>query len=89
MTKTELIAATADHLGLKRIAVKRIMETMCATIQQQVVNDDPVSIAGFGKFLVQHRKARMGRNPQTGKPMKIAAKKKLVFRPAKAWKDQA
>lgn len=88
MTKTELIRATAQHLDMKAADVKRVMETMCATIQEAVISDDPVSIPGFGKFVLVRRAARMGHNPATGAKIKIPAKKKLTFRPAKAWKDR-
>jgi DNA-binding protein HU-beta len=46
-----------------------------------------ISLPGFGKFKVQERSAREGRNPQTGETMMIAASKKLAFQPAKAVKD--
>lgn len=88
MTKTDLIRATAQHLGMKAADVKRVMETMCATIQEAVIDNDPVTLPGFGKFILVHRAARMGHNPATGAKIKIPAKKKLTFRAAKAWKDR-
>ena len=84
-------AELADHLaqehGLTKVAAKQIVEDTLKAITDAAANGDEVSLSGFGKFKVQSRAARTGRNPQTGAPVKIAASKKLSFTAAKAVKD--
>jgi DNA-binding protein HU-beta len=58
-----------------------------AAVTDALKNDDRVTLVGFGSFEVSTRKARTGRNPQTGKEIKIAAAKVPKFRPGKALKD--
>ena len=79
MNKTELIAAVAKKSGLTKVdaakAVNATMETITATVNKK----ENVVLLGFGSFVVKERKARTGINPQTKKPIKIAAKKVVKF----------
>lgn len=78
-----------EHPELKKTEVKQLVNDVMDWIIAGVIDDGEFHWPGFGKIVVVHRKARMGRNPQTGEKIKIAAKKSLKFRPAKAFKDAA
>lgn len=81
----------AEHLAgahdLTKTAAKAIVEDVLKGIADAAKKGEEVSLNGFGKFKVQHKPAREGRNPSTGATIKIAASKKVVFQPAKALKD--
>ncbi len=76
----------ADH-GLTKGNAKSVVETVLKAITEAAASGAEVSLAGFGKFKVQDRPAREGRNPKNGETMQIAASKKLAFVAAKAVKE--
>ncbi len=82
-------AATIDHLakksGLTKRQVSGVLDTLAGVAQKEAKNG--FVIPGFGKLVLANRKARMGRNPQTGEPLKIPAKRVVKFRIAKSLKD--
>ncbi|MEI6609217.1 MAG: HU family DNA-binding protein [Deltaproteobacteria bacterium] len=86
MNKAELIAEVAKVTSTKKEADLAISATLAA-IQKALKKGDTVTLVGFGTFKVSKRKARKGRNPQTGKEIKIAAKKVPVFKAGKGFKD--
>ena len=86
MNKADLIEEVAKVTCSKKEAVA-VVDTMLATIKKALKKGDAVTLVGFGTFDVKKRKARTGRNPQTGKAIKIAAKKVPVFRAGKGLKD--
>ncbi len=86
MNKAELIAEVAKVTSTKKEADEAISATLAA-IQKALKKGDTVTLVGFGTFKVSKRKARKGRNPQTGKEIKIAAKKVPVFKAGKGFKD--
>lgn len=88
MNTTELVETIAAEHKLSKAAAKAIVEQILDTITQAAVLGQEINLPGFGKFKVQARAAREGRNPQTGATVQIAASKKLVFQPAKAVKDR-
>lgn len=88
MNQAELSDRVATSLGLSKAEGKKAVDAVIAAIADAAVNGDEVSIGGFGKFKVSTSAAREGRNPATGEPMQIAAKKKLGFSAAKAVKDR-
>ncbi len=73
--------------GLTKTAAKAAVEDVLKGIADAAAKGEEVSLNGFGKFKVQAKPEREGRNPSTGAPMTIAASKKVVFQPAKALKD--
>ncbi len=85
MTKSQIMSTLADRTGLAKKDVQQVVEEMVALAYEQAKNG--FTIPGLGKFVLRDRKARMGRNPQTGEPIHIPAKKVLKFRVAKAAKD--
>jgi DNA-binding protein HU-beta len=86
MTKTAVVAHLADKVQLTRKQVADVMEEFQALAAKEAKKGG-FSVPGFGKLVLRHRKARMGRNPQTGEAIKIAAKRVVRFRVAKAMKD--
>jgi DNA-binding protein HU-beta len=85
MTKTAILAATAEAAGItKKQAAAAIDALVCLAYKGA---KDGFTVPGLGKLVLVNRKARMGRNPATGEAIKIAAKKVLKFRIAKAAKD--
>jgi len=87
MTRTELIQTLADSAGMERKQAKLFLETLTGVVEKQVKKGGEVPLKGLGKFKVVKRKARMGRNPATGEPIKIPAKTVVRFTVAKAVKD--
>ena len=83
MNKGELIEAIAKVTETKVEAAK-VLETTLTAITKSLKKGNPVTLIGFGTFKVSKRKARIGRNPQTGKPLKIKAKKVPVFKAGSA-----
>lgn len=80
MNKAELVDAIASKTGMSKVDSKSALEAIVATIQKSLSKGERVALAGFGSFTVTKRAARMGRNPQTGKEIKIAAKKVVKFK---------
>ena len=87
MNKSELIEAIAKHAGLSKASAGRALEGALSAIKGSLKKKQHVSLVGFGTFKVGNRAARTGRNPQTGKALKIKAAKVPKFRPGKALKD--
>lgn len=86
MNKAELIEEVAKVTCSKKEAGEAVSATFAA-IQKALKKGDEVTLVGFGTFKVNKRKARKGRNPQTGAEIKIAAKKVPVFKAGKGLKD--
>ena len=87
MNKTELIAAIAEKAEISKKDSEKALKAFVDVVTEQLKNDDKVQLVGFGTFEVSKRAAREGRNPQTGKTMKIAACKAPKFKAGKALKD--
>ncbi|MET3645410.1 HU family DNA-binding protein [Phyllobacterium ifriqiyense] len=84
---SDLAERLAEAHGLTKTQAKAVVEDVLKGISEAAAKGDEVSLNGFGKFKVQDKPEREGRNPSTGATIKIAASKKLVFQPAKALKD--
>ena len=84
MKKEELITKVAQATGLKKTEVKKVLESFIETLSESLSKGERTAIPGFGIFSVKQRKARKGRNPRTGKEIKIPARKVVYFKPAKA-----
>ena len=87
MTKAELVASIATKAGITKTAAEKALHGVLDAIQEGLIQDGKVPLTGFGVLAVESRKERTGRNPRTGKPMKIAACKVVKFRTAKALKE--
>ena len=80
MNKSELIDAIAADAGITKAAAKKALESFLGNVQKSLKKGNRVSLVGFGSWSVSNRAAREGRNPQTGKTIKIAAKKVVKFK---------
>lgn len=86
MTKKELSEAVAKKTGLSNKGAAEAVDATLEAITKSLKKGQKVSLVGFGTFEVRKRKARMGINPQTKKPIKIPASKAPAFKPGKALK---
>lgn len=89
MTKAELIAVIADDAGITKAAAAMALESYINTVAKELKKSGKIGLVGFGTFSVVKRKAREGRNPQTGKTIKIPARKVVKFKAGKALADKA
>src|SRR3989304_5881387 len=75
MTKAELVSAMAQGAGITKAAAAAALESYQATVAKELKKSGKIGLVGFRRFSVVKRKAREGRNPQTGKTIKVTAKK--------------
>ena len=88
VTASALLQTIADHMGIKKSEAKTMVEGYTDVVKAYVMKGAKVKIGDIGMVMIRHRKARMGRNPQTGEPVKIKASKKLAFRQSAVMKAQ-
>ncbi|MBP7462447.1 MAG: HU family DNA-binding protein [Candidatus Delongbacteria bacterium] len=87
MTKADLIAAVAGKCEMTKKDSAAFLEAVMETITKSLSKGEGITLVGFGSFSVAKRAERKGRNPQTGKEIKIKAKKVAVFKPGKDLKE--
>ena len=87
MNRAELIEALAKETDQTKAACDRWLSAFITTVEKNIKKPDGVKLVGFGTFTTAKRKARTGRNPQTGKTIKIAARTVPVFKPGAALKE--
>jgi DNA-binding protein HU-beta len=87
MTKAELIAQVAGEAQVKKVDAEKAINSLIRIVSGALKAQGRLALAGFGTFMVTERKAREGRNPQTGSPIKIPATKVVKFKPGKQLKD--
>ena len=87
MNKTELVERIAEETDAPKSEAQKYLETFEEVVSSELKSGGEVQITGFGKFYVQERKAREGRNPQTGEKMKIAASKVPAFSAGNSLKE--
>ena len=80
MNKTDLVNAIAEKTGMTKVAAKAAMNACFDSIQEKLNKGEKVTLIGFGTFSVVERKARTAKNPQTGKAVKVPAKKVAKFK---------
>jgi DNA-binding protein HU-beta len=88
MTKAELIAVMAEGAAVTKAAAANALEAYVGAVAKELKKSGKLGLVGFGTFSVVKRKAREGRNPQTGKKIKIAAKKVVKFKAGKVLADK-
>jgi nucleoid DNA-binding protein len=89
VNKSQLVEQVANDTGLSKSDARRAIDSVIATVQRSLRKGEDVSLTGFGKFSVVKRPARMGRNPQTGEPLRIRAGKAARFTPGAGLKQAA
>ncbi len=86
MTKNQVVSYLADQVGLTKKQVNAVLDELTGLAAKTIKKGDKLALPGFVTVKVQSRKARIGRNPQTGEPLKIPAKKVVKAVPAAALK---
>lgn len=87
MNKAELVEKVASQTGLTKRSCREAIDSITSTISDSLASGEKVTLVGFGSFKVRQRKARRGRNPQTGREIQIAAKEVPKFDPGKNLKE--
>jgi len=87
MTKKELIDAISDAAGLPKTVAEKALNAFVSSITKALKKGDTVGLTGFGRFAVTKRKARKGRNPQTGAEITIKASNSPTFKAGKGLKE--
>ena len=87
MNKTELIEQLTRRTDASTSKTQRYLDALTTVVEEALNSGEEVQITGFGKFYVQERKAREGRNPQTGEKMKIPASKVPSFSAGNTFKE--
>jgi nucleoid DNA-binding protein len=87
MTKQQLIEAVANTSEHPKKEVESVLDSILTEIGQALRSGQRVDLRGFGSFAVKEKKARQGRNPQTGETIEIAARNAVTFKPSKELTD--
>ncbi len=87
MTKAELVAKIAEKAKLTKAQAESALAAFQCAVTTELVNDGKITLVGFGTFSTLNKAARTGRNPQTGEPLKIAAKRVGKFSAGQSLKD--
>jgi DNA-binding protein HU-beta len=87
MNKSDLIDAIAKHADISKVQVAKVINSYHEVVKETIKKGDSVGVVGFGTFSAAERKARTGRNPQTGAALKIKAAKVPKFRAGKGLRD--
>ncbi len=87
MTQSQVAAHLADKLGITKKQAKAALEEVTSLVVRELKKEGSLRLAGLGIFRKRKTKARMGRNPMTGAQIKIPARTRLRFTPAKSLKD--
>ncbi len=88
MTKAEIIDCVYEKVGgFSKKESAEVVEAVFETMKDILAHGDKVKISGFGNFVVREKKERIGRNPQTGEPIPISARRVLTFKPSQVLKN--
>ncbi len=89
LTKADFVEAIYSQIGgLSRRDSAEIVDLLFEAVKETLSRGEPVKISGFGNFEVKEKKARLGRNPQTGRTIEISARRVLTFKASQVLKDQ-
>ncbi|MQY70067.1 MAG: DNA-binding protein [Firmicutes bacterium] len=87
MNKAELVEEVADQTGLTKRVSREAIDAIISAITDSLAREERVTLVGFGSFQVMQRKARRGRNPQTGRELQIPAKKVPKFKAGRGLRE--
>ena len=88
MTKADIVEITYDKAGLSKKDVAEVVDLLFETIKSALESEEKVKISGFGNFSVRQKRARRGRNPQTGSEITISERKVMTFKASQILKRQ-
>ena len=86
MTKAEIVEQIYERVGFSKKESAELVEQVFDIIKSTLADGEKVKISGFGNFVVREKKERVGRNPQTGAPIPISARRVLTFKPSQVLK---
>ncbi len=87
MTKADIVESIYEKIGISKKESARVVETIFDNIKECLESGENVKISGFGNFVVRHKRARRGRNPQTGEEIEVSARKVITFKPSNVLKE--
>lgn len=87
MTKAGIAERIFEKVGFSKKDCQEVVETIFGTIKEALERGESVKLSGFGNLIVKEKKARRGRNPQTGEGITISSRRVVVFRPSQILKD--
>ena len=87
MTKADLVNAIYERVGFSKKESARIVELVFDIIKDTLAEGEKIKISGFGNFVVREKRARIGRNPQTGEEIEISARRVLTFKPSQVLRN--
>ncbi len=82
MTKADIVDRIISATGLPDREAKELLESILSIMKGTLVSGEKIKYAGFGNFEIQHKKERIGRNPHTGDPVPIEARRIVTFKPS-------
>jgi len=88
MNKADVTEEVANQTGLTKKTSRKAVDAVISAITDSLAREERVTLVGFGTFQVMERKARTGRNPQTGQSIQVPAKKVPKFKPGKGLKER-
>lgn len=86
MTKIDIVENIYEKVGFSKKEVAKIVESVFDIMKETLQQEEKIKISGFGNFVVRRKKARRGRNPQTGGDIEITARRILTFKPSQVLK---
>lgn len=87
MTKADIIEAVYEQIGFSKKEAAEVVELVFETMKDTLAEGEKIKISGFGNFVVREKRARVGRNPQTGDKITITERRVLTFKPSQVLKD--
>lgn len=88
MTKVDIVSSVYEKVGFSKKEAMRVVETIFDILKEALERGEKVKISGFGNFMVRNKRARRGRNPQTGDDIEISSRKILSFKPSQVLKNE-
>ncbi|MDD2320760.1 MAG: integration host factor subunit alpha [Geobacteraceae bacterium] len=88
MTKNDLTEAVRNVTNCPKRDADTLVDSVLDILKDTLASGEDVMISGFGKFVIQSKNDRLGRNPQTGEPLTITARKILTFKPSSLLKEE-
>ncbi len=86
MTKVDIVESIYEKVGFSKKEVAKIVESIFDLIKESLQREEKIKISGFGNFVVRRKRARRGRNPQTGTDIEISPRRILTFKPSQVLK---
>jgi integration host factor subunit alpha len=88
MTKVDIVSSVYEKVGFSKKEAVGVVETIFDIVKEALERGEKVKISGFGNFVVRSKRARRGRNPQTGDDIEISSRKILTFKPSQVLKNE-